>query len=93
MMDKHHLAKRPQYQQVMDQIPGLLPLPGKKFKATVIILISLATVSLSAQSTTYDLNACIELALQNNADVRKMDLTHRSRMLELDQSKKNSCQK
>ncbi len=88
MMDKHHLAKRPQYQQVMDQIPGLLPLPGKKFKATAIILISLTGVSLSAQAPTYDLNACIELALQNNADVRKMDLTHRSRMLELDPSKK-----
>ncbi|MEQ9301567.1 MAG: DUF1295 domain-containing protein [Cyclobacteriaceae bacterium] len=88
MMDKHHLAKRPKYQEVMDQIPGLLPLPGKKFKATAIILISLTTVSLSAQAPTYDLNACLELALKNNADVRKMDLTHQSRMLELDQSKK-----
>ena len=88
MMDKHHLAKRPKYQDVLDQIPGLLPLPGKKFKATVILLICITTTTLTAQPERYDLQACLGLALQHNADLRKMELTHRSRLLELEPSKK-----
>ncbi|MEM8894894.1 MAG: DUF1295 domain-containing protein, partial [Bacteroidota bacterium] len=87
MMDKHHLAKRPKYQEVMDQIPGLLPLPGKKFKATAIILISLTSASF-AQAKAYDLSDCLEAGLQNNAELRKTELIHQSRMLEIDQSKK-----
>ncbi|GEM_PF-54852 len=87
MMDKHHLEKRPRYQEVIDQIPGLLPLPGKKFKATIIILISLTSVSL-AQGKVYDLDACLRTALENNAEIRKLELTHRSRLLEVDHSKK-----